>query len=32
MFYEIELYDNVTYQAIEHLELPEVLIPEDFDI
>ena len=32
MFYEIELYDNVTYQAIEPLELPEVLIPEDFDI
>ena len=32
MFYEIELYDNVTYQSIEPLELPEVLIPEDFDI
>ena len=32
MFYEIELYDNVTYQSIEYLELPEVLIPEDFDI
>ena len=32
MFYEIELYDNISYQVIEPLELPEVLIPEDFDI
>ena len=32
MFYEIELYDNVTYQSIESLKLPEVLIPEDFNI
>lgn len=30
--YEIELEDNIPGQVVEPQELPEVIIPEDFDI
>ena len=32
MFYEIEINDCVEYMAIAPLEIPEVEIPEDWDV
>ena len=32
MFYEVEINDDVQYMAIDPLEIPEIEIPEDWDI
>ena len=32
MFYEIEINDDVQYMTIDPLEIPEIEVPEDWDI